>query len=92
MEKNFDFRVGDIVKVSSKVKEGDKVRIQLFAGTVISLRGTEGNKTFTVRKEASGGIGVERIWPLTSPHIEDIKIVKKGDVRRAKLYHIRNKK
>lgn len=91
MEKS-DFEVGDVIKVSAKVKEGDKVRIQSFAGTVIAFKGAGSNKTFTVRKEGSGGIGVERIWPLNSPHLEEIKVIKKGDVRRAKLYYLRDKK
>lgn len=87
----FNFRVGDLIKVSSKVKEGDKVRSQNFIGTVIQMRGAGENKTFTVRKEAVGGIGVERIWPMNSPHLEDIKVVKEGKVRRAKLYFLRDR-
>jgi large subunit ribosomal protein L19 len=80
---------GDLVRVSVKVKEGDKERIQAFEGTVIAVRGSGASKTFTVRRIASGGIGVERIWPLESPLIEKIKILKKRPQKRAKLYYLR---
>ena len=80
---------GDLVRVSVKVKEGGKERIQPFEGTVIALRGAGDSKTFTVRKIATGGIGVERIWPLNSPSIEKIKIIKKRKQKRAKLYYLR---
>ena len=80
---------GDSVRVDVKIKEGDKERIQPFEGTVISVRGRLDSKTFTVRKIASGGIGVERIWPLNSPSIEKIKILKKRRQKRAKLYYLR---
>jgi len=80
---------GDLVRVSVKVKEGGKERIQPFEGTVIAVRGAGDSKTFTVRKIATGGIGVERIWPLNSPSIEKIKIIKKRKQKRAKLYYLR---
>ena len=80
---------GDLVRVNTKVKEGGKERIQTFEGTVIKVRGRGASKMFTVRKIASGGIGVERIWPLNSPSIESIKIVKHRPQRRAKLYYLR---
>ena len=83
------FRVGDLVKVDIKVKEGNKERVQSFQGTVISVRGQGNSKTFTVRKIGSGGIGIERIWPLNSPHIVRIKVVEAKKVRRAKLYYLR---
>ena len=80
---------GDLVKVNAKVKEGGKERIQTFEGTVISVRGSGSSRTFTVRKIGSGGIGIERIWPLESPLIESIKVVKHRPQKRAKLYYIR---
>jgi large subunit ribosomal protein L19 len=86
-----DFNVGDTVRVSVKVIEGDKERIQPFDGVVIAKRGGSTRETFTVRK-ISFGIGVERIFPLFSPSIHKIDIVKRGDVRRAKLYYLRSKK
>jgi len=85
------FNVGDTVVVSQKIIEGGKTRIQNFEGLVIAIRGSGENKTFTVRKIAVGGIGVERIWPLNSPWITKIKVKKKGKVRRAKLYYLRKK-
>jgi len=85
------FNVGDTVVVSQKIIEGGKTRIQNFEGLVIAIRGNGENKTFTVRKIAVGGIGVERIWPLNSPWITKIKVKKKGKVRRAKLYYLRKK-
>jgi large subunit ribosomal protein L19 len=84
-----EFNVGDTVKVHLKVVEGGKERIQIFQGYVIAMRGSGLNKTFTVRKIASNGIGVERIFPLYSPTIDKIEVVKKGVVRRAKLYYLR---
>lgn len=85
------FRVGDTVKVFVKVVEGDKERIQPFEGVVISRRGGSTNETFMVRK-VSFGIGVERIFPLHSPVIDKIEVLKRGSVRRAKLYYLREKK
>jgi large subunit ribosomal protein L19 len=87
-----DIRPGDTVKVSQKIREGDKERIQDFEGLVISRKhGKEIGATITVRKEISG-IGVEKIFPLHSPTIEKIEILKKGKVRRAKLYYLRKAK
>lgn len=90
MEK--EVRPGEAVRVSVKVKEGNKERIQVFEGTVISVRGIGDSKTFTVRKIGAAGIGVERIWPLNSPHIQKIEVKKKTKVRRAKLYYLRDRK
>lgn len=83
------FCVGDQVKVLQKIQEGDKVRNQPFEGIVIAIRGAGENKNFVVRKIAIGNIGVERIWPLNTPWIDKIEVVKKGKVRRAKLYFLR---
>lgn len=83
------FRVGDTVKVYQKIKEGDKERIQIFEGLVIARKHGKGlNATFTVRKVTSG-VGVEKIYPLHSPMIEKIEVVRSGKVRRAKIYYIR---
>jgi len=84
-----DFNVGDTVKVHLKVVEGGKERIQIFQGVVISKRGSGLGKTFTVRKIASNGIGVERIFPYSCPSIEKVEIVRRGKVRRAKIYYLR---
>jgi large subunit ribosomal protein L19 len=86
-----DFGPGDTVKVHVKIKEGDKERIQVFQGTVIAKGGRGANQSFTVRK-ISAGIGVERVFPLYSPSVAKIDVVKTGDVRRAKLYYLRNLK
>ncbi|OGU76770.1 MAG: 50S ribosomal protein L19 [Ignavibacteria bacterium RBG_16_34_14] len=83
------FNPGDHIKVHVRVIEGDKERIQPFEGDVISVRGNGVNRTFTVRKIASG-VGVERIFPLYSPKIAKVEILKKGQIRRAKLYYLRN--
>ncbi len=85
------FGPGDTLKVHLKVKEGDKERIQIFQGVVISMRGSGTRETFTVRK-VSYGVGVERIIPSCSPLIEKIEVLKRGRVRRAKLYYLRDKK
>ena len=82
------FAAGDTVKVHVKIKEGEKERIQVFQGVVISKRGSKSNATFTVRK-VSYGIGVERIFPLHSPIIDKIEVVFRGRVRRAKIYYLR---
>jgi large subunit ribosomal protein L19 len=86
-----DFGVGDTVRVHVKIKEGDKERIQVFEGIVIALKRGGIRATFTVRK-TSFGQGVERIFPLHSPVIDTIEVVRKGRVRRAKLYYLRNLK
>lgn len=83
------FRPGDNISVSYKIVEGAKERIQIFRGDVIQIKGQGATKTFTVRK-ISGNVGVERIFPLSSPAITGIEINKVGKVRRAKLYYLRN--
>jgi large subunit ribosomal protein L19 len=90
-KKMTDFSIGDTVRVSVKVVEGDKERIQPFDGVVIARHGGSARETFTVRK-ISFGIGVERIFPLCSPNIDKIEVLKRGSVRRAKLYYLRAKK
>ena len=82
------FRPGDTVKVHMKVKEGDSERIQVFEGVVISRRGRGNGETFTVRK-ISFGVGVERTFHMTSPHVDRIELVRSGKVRRARLYYLR---
>ena len=84
-----EFRPGDTVKVNVRVREGEKERLQAFEGVVIRRKGGGINETFTVRK-VSNGVGVERIFPLHSPVIADIEVVREGQVRRAKLYYLRN--
>lgn len=87
-----DFRVGDTVKMFYRIIEGEKTRIQPFQGIVISKRGEGMSKTFTLRKIGANSIGVERIIPLHSPNIQKLEVVKKGKVRRAKLYYLRGRK
>lgn len=89
--KNLDIRPGDTVRVMQKIKEGNKFRLQAFEGLVLARKhGTEAGATFTVRK-VSSGVGVEKIYPLYSPMIESVEVVKRARVRRAKLYFIRDK-
>jgi len=83
-----EFRAGDTVKIHVKVSEGEKERIQIFQGVVIARRGSGTRESFTVRK-ISGGIGVERVFPLHSPIVDKIEVVRRGRVRRAKLYYLR---
>ncbi|KXB35485.1 50S ribosomal protein L19 [Atopobium deltae] len=83
-------RVGDNVKVHYRIKEGDRERIQVFQGDIIRLSGAGSRETFTVRK-ISFGIGVERTFPVHSPKIAKLEVVRHGDVRRAKLYYLRNR-
>jgi large subunit ribosomal protein L19 len=85
------FNPGDTVKVHIKIKEGDKERMQVFEGVVIQRRGKGTGETFTVRK-TSAGVGVERIFPVHSPYVSRITVVKKGKVRRAKLFYLRKLK
>ncbi len=84
-----DFRAGDTVKVHVKVVEGTRSRVQVFQGVVIRIQGSGVGRSFTVRK-VSFGVGVERTFPLHSPIFEEIEVVTRGDVRRAKLYYLRN--
>jgi large subunit ribosomal protein L19 len=83
------FRPGDTIRVNVRVREGDKERLQAFEGVVLRRKGSGVNATFTVRK-VSNGVGVERIFPIHSPVIADIQVVREGRVRRAKLYYLRN--
>ena len=85
-----EFNVGDTVKVYAKVKEGNRERIQVFEGTVIKRQGGSNRETFTVRK-LSNGVGVEKTWPLHSPFVEDITVVRRGKARRAKLFYLRSR-
>ena len=84
------FNVGDTIKVYAKVKEGNKERIQAFKGTVLKKQGGSNRATFTVRK-TSNGVGVEKTWPLHSPTIEKIEVIRRGKVRRAKLNYLRER-
>ena len=89
LKENVDeFSVGDTVRVHNKIKEGNRERIQIFEGTVIKRQNGGNRETFTVRK-SSGGIGVEKTWPLHSPNVEKIEVVRRGKVRRAKLFYLR---
>lgn len=96
LEKDFlkkgiaDFKTGDTVRVNVKIKEGDKTRLQAFEGTVIARKGSGTKETFTVR-HISYGEGVERVFQLNSPLIDSISVVKKGKVKRARLYYLRKK-
>ncbi|NCB01056.1 MAG: 50S ribosomal protein L19 [Spirochaetia bacterium] len=91
MKENLDvYRVGDTVKVYFKIKEGDKERIQIYEGLVIAFNNGGIRKTVTIRKN-SYGVGVERIFPVHSPRVERVEVVRRGRVRRAKLYYIRGK-
>ena len=85
-----DFRVGDTVKVYAKIKEGNRERVQVFEGTVLKKQGGSVRATFTVRKN-SNGIGVEKTWPLHSPSVERVEVVRRGKVRRAKLNYLRQR-
>ena len=84
------FRVGDTVRVHAKIKEGTRERIQVFEGTVLKKQGGSTRATFTVRKN-SNGIGVEKTWPLHSPNVEKVQVVRRGKVRRAKLNYLRER-
>ena len=85
-----EFRVGDTVRVHAKVKEGQRERIQIFEGIVLKRQGGGARETFTVRK-LSGGVGVERTWPVHSPNVDKIEVVRHGKVRRAKLTFLRGR-
>ena len=84
------FHVGDTVKVYGKIKEGNRERTQVFEGTVLKRQGGSNRETFTVRK-TSNGVGVEKTWPLHSPNVEKIEVVRRGKVRRAKLNYLRER-
>lgn len=84
-----DFRAGDTVAVSVKVKEGEKERIQIYRGLVIKMQGAGHNRAFTVRK-VSSGVGVERTFPFSSPSVDKVELIARGQVRRSKLYYLRN--
>ena len=90
-EKTPDFSPGDTIRVSYRIREGEKERIQAFEGVCIKRRGGGVAETFTVRK-ISSGIGVERVFPLHAPTVEDIKVIRRGRVRRAKLYYLRGRR
>lgn len=85
-----EFNVGDTIRVYAKIKEGNRERIQMFEGTVLKRQGGGARETFTVRK-TSNGIGVERTWPLHSPSVDKIEVVRRGKVRRAKLNYLRQR-
>lgn len=87
-----DFRAGDTLKVALRIKEGDKARIQNFEGVCIARRGNGVDETFMVRKIAANSVGVERIFPIYSESIESITLVRRGRVRRAKLFYLRDRK
>ncbi len=84
------FEIGDTVRVSVNIREGDRERIQMFEGTVIAKRGSGVAETFTVRR-LSYGVGVERVFPINSPNVVDVQIVRHGKVRRSKLYYLRGR-
>ncbi len=85
-----EFRIGDTVKVHNKIKEGNRETVQVFEGIVIKRQGGGNRETFTVRKN-SNGVGVEKTWPVHTPLIEKIEVVRKGKVRRAKLFYLRDR-
>ena len=84
------FNVGDTVRVHGKIKEGNRERIQVFEGTVLKIQGGSNRQTFTVRK-FSNGVGVEKTWPMHSPNVEKVEVVREGKVRRAKLNYLRDR-
>ncbi len=85
-----EFNVGDTIRVHGKIKEGNRERIQVFEGVVLKVQGSSNRATFTVRKN-SNGVGVEKTWPLHSPNVEKIEVVRRGKVRRAKLFYLRDR-
>ena len=85
-----EFRVGDTVRVHAMIKEGNRERIQIFEGTVLKRQGGSTRETFTVRK-SSNGVGVEKTWPLHSPHVVKVEVIRQGKVRRAKLNYLRDR-
>ena len=89
-EDKLNFNIGDTVKVHVKIREGERERIQLFEGTVIARRGSGVSETFTVRR-VSYGVGVERVFPVNSPNVAKVEVVRYGKVRRSKLYYLRDR-
>ncbi len=87
-----EFKAGDTLRVAVEIKEGEKTRIQNFEGICIAIKGEGTGKTFTVRKIGANNVGVERIFPLYSDSIKDIKVLRRGRVRRAKLYYLRDRR
>ena len=85
-----EFNVGDTVRVHAMIKEGNRERIQVFEGTVLKKQGGSTRETFTVRK-TSNGVGVEKTWPLHSPHVVKVEVIRRGKVRRAKLFYLRDR-
>lgn len=85
-----EFRIGDTVRVGVNIREGDKERVQMFEGTVIAKKGSGVAETFTVRR-VSYGVGVERVFPIHSPNVKEVKVVRYGKVRRSKLYYLRDR-
>ena len=85
-----EFRVGDTVRVHALIKEGNRERVQIFEGTVLKKQGGGARATFTVRK-TSNGVGVEKTWPIHSPHVVKVEVIRYGKVRRAKLYYLRDR-
>ena len=84
------FNVGDTVKVYGNIKEGNRERVQVFEGTVMKIQGGSNRQTFTVRK-SSNGVGVEKTWPIHSPNVEKVEVIRKGKVRRAKLNYLKGR-
>ncbi len=84
------FQIGDTVRVAVKIREGSRERIQMFEGTVIAMKGSGISETFTVRR-LSYGVGIERVFPLHSPNVEKVEVIRSGKVRRAKLYYLRDR-
>ncbi|MBR3290132.1 MAG: 50S ribosomal protein L19 [Clostridia bacterium] len=89
-EETTAFEIGDTVRVDVKIREGERERIQAFEGTVIAKRGSGVGETFTVRR-VSYGVGVERVFPLHSPNVSNIQVIRRGKVRRSKLYYLRDR-
>ena len=84
------FRIGDVVKVHVKIREGERERIQVFEGTIIARKGSGVSETFTVRR-ISYGVGIERVFPVNSPNVAKVELVRTGKVRRSKLYYLRDR-